>query len=108
MLDRLFQHCQGTGGEPLPMTGAVGSDYRILVSASVSRPKAQLYAFNLRQVIPPIAVPMNGTATVPLDLQPLLHRVYDKARLELAIDYQQTPSPKLSDKDTAWILSLLN
>jgi hypothetical protein len=96
------------GGETLPMTGAVGSDYRILVSASASRPKAQLYAFNLRQVIPPIAVPLNGTATVPLDLQPLLHRVYDKARLELAIDYQQSLSPKLSDEDTAWILSLLN
>jgi Protein of unknown function (DUF4058) len=92
----------------LPMTGAVESDYRILVSVSQSRPKAQLYAFNLRQVIPTIAIPLNGTATVQLDLQPLLHRVYDKARLELAIDYQQSLSPKLSDEDTAWILSLLN
>jgi Protein of unknown function (DUF4058) len=96
------------GGDALPMTGAIESDYRILVSASECRPKAQLYAFNLQQVIPTIAVPLNGTATVSLDLQPLLHRVYDKARFELAIDYQQSLSPKLSDQDTAWILSCMN
>jgi hypothetical protein len=104
------------GGDALPMTGAIESDYRVLVSASECRPKAQLYAFNLQQVIPTIAVPLNGTATVSLDLQPLLHRVYDKARFELArcsadtarVDYQQSLSPKLSDQDTAWILSCMN
>jgi hypothetical protein len=42
----------------------------------------------LRQVIPTIAIPLNGTASVALDLQPLLHRVYDRARFELAIDYE--------------------
>ena len=96
------------GGEAMPMTGAVESDYRILVSASEHRPKAQLYAFNLRQVIPEIAIPLKAHGTVTLALQPLLHRVYDKARLELAINYQQSLSPKLSDEDTAWILSLVN
>ncbi|MGI0491674.1 DUF4058 family protein [Alkalinema pantanalense CENA528] len=96
------------GGEAMPMTRAVESDYRILVSASEHRPKAQLYAFNLRQVIPEIAIPLNANGTVTLALQPLLHRVYDKARLELAIDYQQSFSPKLSDEDAAWILSLVN
>jgi hypothetical protein len=95
------------GGEALPMTGAIESDYRILVSTSEHRPKAQLYAFNLRQVIPTIAVPLNDTATVSLDLQPLLHRVYDKARFELAIDYQQALSPRLSEQDTGWILSAI-
>jgi Protein of unknown function (DUF4058) len=54
------------GGDALPMTGAIESDYRILVSASECRPKAQLYVFNLQQVIPTIAVPLNGTATVSL------------------------------------------
>jgi Protein of unknown function (DUF4058) len=87
------------GGEALPMTGAVKSDYRILVSVSERRPKAQLYAFNLRQVIPSIAIPLNGIASVALDLQPLLHRVHDRARFELAIDYRQLLSPKLSDED---------
>jgi hypothetical protein len=95
-------------GEPLPMMGAVASHYRILVSPSSSRPKAQLYAFNLREPIPTIAVPLDGSATIPLDLQPLLHQVYDRARFELAIDYRQALSPKLSTDETAWILGLLN
>jgi Protein of unknown function (DUF4058) len=71
----------------LAMVGAVVSHYRILVSSSLMRPKAQLYAFNLRQVIPAIALPLKGETTIALDLQPLLHRVYDRAQFELAIDY---------------------
>ncbi len=31
-------------GQPFPMVGAVPSDYRILISRSPQRPKAQLYA----------------------------------------------------------------
>ncbi len=42
-------------GEPLPIVGAVPSHYRILVSVSPDRPKAQLYAFNLPQPIPQIS-----------------------------------------------------
>ena len=85
----------------------IASHYRILVSTSEHRSKAQLYAFNLRQPIPAIAVPLKGNTTVSLALQPLLYRVYDKARLELAIDYQQPLSPKLSEEDAAWILTVL-
>jgi hypothetical protein len=90
------------GGEALPMVGAVVSHYRILVSSSLMRPKAQL--FNLRQVIPSIALPLKGAATIALDLQPLLHRVYDRARFELAIDYAEVLSPRLSSEDVAWVL----
>jgi hypothetical protein len=43
-------------GEMLPMVGATSSDYRILVSRSDRRPQAHLYAFNLRQPIPPIQI----------------------------------------------------
>jgi hypothetical protein len=95
-------------GEPIPIRGAVVSHYRILVSPSYSRPKAQLYAFNLRQPIPTIAVPLDRAATIPLDLQPLLHQVYDRARFELAIDYRRSLSPQLSNDDAAWLLGVLN
>jgi hypothetical protein len=71
------------------------------------RPKAQLYAFNLRQVIPSIALPLKGEATIALDLQPLLHQVYDRARFELAIDYSGVLSPRLSSEDGAWVLGLV-
>jgi Protein of unknown function (DUF4058) len=35
-----------------------------------------------------------------LDLQPLLHQIYDRA---LAIDYQQQPLPKLPLEDWGWV-----
>jgi Protein of unknown function (DUF4058) len=90
-------------GDPLPMVGAATSDYRILVSRSDQRPKAQLYAFNLRQPIPTIQIPLAANTAVTLDLQPLLHQIYDRARLALAIDYQKPPIPKLSPDDLAWL-----
>jgi Protein of unknown function (DUF4058) len=90
-------------GDPLPMVGAATSDYRILVSRSDRRPKAQLYAFSLRQPIPAIQIPLAADTAVTLDLQPLLHQIYDRARLALAIDYQKPPIPKLSSDDRAWL-----
>ncbi|MGA7937228.1 MAG: DUF4058 family protein [Kovacikia sp.] len=96
------------GREPMPMLGAVGSVYRILVSRSQERPKAQLYAFSLRQPLPPLPIPLRLGETEPvLELQPLLNRVYDKARFELAIDYQQSPIPKLSSDELAWLQSCM-
>lgn len=67
------------------MIGAIPSDYRILISRSPQRPKAQLYAFSLRQPIPAFPIPLRTGEQEPiLELQPLLYRVYDRARLELA------------------------
>lgn len=94
------------GGEPMPMLGAARSNYRILVSRRQERPKAHLYAFSLRQPIPPFPVPLRPGEPEPLlELQPLLHRVYDRARFELAIDYQQSPTLKLSGEDWTWVQS---
>jgi Protein of unknown function (DUF4058) len=90
-------------GDPLPMVGAITSDYRILVSRSDRRPKAQLYAFNLRQPIPTIQIPLAADTAVILEIQPLLHQIYDRARLALAIDYQKPPIPKLSPDDRVWL-----
>jgi Protein of unknown function (DUF4058) len=97
------------GGEPLPIIGGFISDYRILISRSPQRPKAQLYAFNLRQEIPAFPIPLRQGEPEPLlELQPLLHRVYDRARLELAINYSQPCTPKLSLEDEIWLQSLMN
>lgn len=77
------------GGERMPIKGIAQSLYRILVSRSSQRPQAQLYGFGLRQPIPAFPIPLQSDEPEPLlDLQPLLHQVYDRARFELAIDYQ--------------------
>ena len=93
------------GGRPLPMKGSRESDYRILVSRSCDRPHAQLYGFNLGQEIPTFGIPLQkGVPQALLQLQPLVHQVYDRARFELAIDYTQVLSPQLSDVEKRLIL----
>lgn len=97
------------GGEPMPMLGGTRSDYRILISRSPERPKAQLYAFSLRQLIPAVPIPLRSGEIEPLlEMQPLLHHVYDKARFELAIDYGKVPNPKPSTDDLDWLHGCLS
>jgi len=96
-------------GEPMRMfdTGAP-SDYRILVSRAERRPQADLYAFSVRQPIPSFPIPLQREDTEPrLDLQTLLHELYDRAGFDLAIDYRSDPVPPLSEADAAWADALL-
>ncbi|MEH2361356.1 DUF4058 family protein [Nostoc sp.] len=97
------------GGEPMPILGnQIKSDYRILVSRSESRPKAELYPFGLQEQIPAFLLPICREDTEPLvDLQILLHGVYDRAGFDLAIDYNREPVPPLGEVDAAWVYELL-
>ncbi len=94
-------------GEPQPMAGGIASDYRILISHAAERPEAELYAFNLRDSIPPFALPLQAGDQEPvIDLNRLLGKVYDEAALELAIDYSQPPVG-LSPEDLAWLQAFI-
>ena len=76
-------------GEPMPiLENGIQSDYRILVSQCDRRPSADLYAFNLQDVIPSFPLPLRKEDTEPLvDLQELLNGVYERAGYDLVIDY---------------------
>ena len=94
-------------GQPLSPIEQQRQDYRILVSRSDRRPTAQIYAFNLKEPIPAIPIPLFSDEPEPLlHLQPLLQRVYEKGRYHLAIDYQQPPQPPLAESDRAWAEAL--
>ena len=43
----------------------------------------------------------------PLDLQKILHQVYDQGRYDLIIDYQQKIIPALSNSDAIWAENIL-
>jgi Protein of unknown function (DUF4058) len=78
--------------------------YRLLVSRSQARPKAELYGFNLQDRIPTFAVPLQNQDAEPvIDLHALLDMVYDRAGYAFAIDYAQAVVPKLSEDDQVWI-----
>ena len=83
-------------GDPMPMIGNnIQSHYRILVCRGDRRPYADLYAFNLQDVIPSFPLPLRSGDTEPIiDLQALLNQVYDIYGYDLVVDYSQQPVPK--------------
>ncbi len=95
-------------GEPMPVIGRpVQSDYRILVSRGTQRPRARLYAFNLRQPIPTFHIPLLPGDTEPeVDLGHILHALYERARFDLRLDYTIPPVPPLSAEDALWASTL--
>jgi hypothetical protein len=93
-------------GEPMPVVGPpVVSDYRMLVSRGSRRPRAQLYAWSLRQTIPTFILPLlKGDYEPTVDLGAVLHALYDRARFDLRLDYTQPPVPTFTAEDVAWTL----
>jgi hypothetical protein len=93
------------GGEPMPILGQRdGEDYRILVSRSDHRPRADLYGFNLPESIPVFSLPLRSEDAEPsIDLQGLLYQVYERAGYGVVLDYGQEPVPALSAENAAWL-----
>src|SRR5712691_4437859 len=96
-------------GEPMPVVGPpVISDYRVLVSRGSRRPRAQLYAWGVRQKIPTFVLPLlKDDAEPTVDLGAVLHALYDRARFDLRLDYTQPPVPSLAEDDAVWARSLV-
>lgn len=67
------------------------------------RPKADLYAFNLQNVIPCFPLPLRSEdIELLVDLQILLTELYNRASYDLVIDYSREPVLPLSEEDAAW------
>ena len=95
--------------EPMPLlANSSQSHYRILVSRGDCRPSADLYAFNLRDAIPPFPLPLRAGDPEPIiDLKLLLSDIYDRTAYDLKVDYTLDPVPSLSATDAAWANALL-
>ena len=96
-------------GEPLPFSeSSIDSHYRILVSRASHRPIADLYAFNLPEVIPAFPLPLTIEDVEPtIELQKLLEETYQKSGYDYFIDYTQEIVLPLSSQDTDWINATL-
>jgi hypothetical protein len=42
-----------------------------------------------------------------LDLSDILHALFERARYDLSIDYEQPPVPRLRKKDALWAATIL-
>jgi Protein of unknown function (DUF4058) len=93
---------------PMPVSGGVEAHYRILVSRSEQRPKADLFAFNLPDAIPTFALPLlPGDAEPIVDLKALIETIYDQGSYDLRLNYGEIPAPALSPRDRAWVEGIL-
>ena len=97
-------------GVPMPLRDqAKRSDYRILISRGAASPRATLFAFNIRQQIPTIPIPLlTGDGEPSLDLGAVLHALYDRARFDLRLDYAKPPVPELKNRGGEWAQTVLN
>ena len=95
------------GGPRLPLENLPACDYCVTVSRAQTRPDVEVWPIQLRERLPIVGIPLKGEfADVPLDLQTLLHRVYDIAGYEDYI-YETEPEPPLNEQDRVWAQSLL-
>ncbi len=95
------------GGMAMPTEDRPSSTYSVMVSRADDRPEAGFWSINLRDRLPVIPIPLRPPhADARLDLQILLHRIYDAAGYQFYI-YEGTPSPGLASEDVSWARQLL-
>ena len=91
----------------MPFEDFPACDYYAVVSPVERRPKASLWPIRLRDGLPTIPIPLRAPhADLRLDLQAILHRIYDAAGYEKFI-YDGDPVPPLRPDDEAWARQLL-
>lgn len=90
------------GGPRLPLEELGPCAYYALVSRVEDRPRAGIWPIGLREPLPVIPIPLQAPhPDARLDLQQVVHRLYDAAGYEDYI-YLGLPSPPLAADDAAW------
>jgi hypothetical protein len=89
------------GGPRMPWLDLPPCSYYALVS------RADVWPVGIRDPLPSVPIPLNpGDAEPLIDLQALLHRVYDSAGYASSI-YDGQPEPRLNPDDETWAAGLL-
>ena len=80
-------------------------DYRILISRSEQRPRAELYTWSVTEPIPEISLPLSNGDELPLSLKPAVDEACD--RTDLLVNYQTPPLPPLRFEESLWLEDFL-
>ncbi len=90
------------GGEAMPGEDRPACVYSVLVSRVEERPEAGFWPLGLADPLPIIPIPLRAPhADASLDVQALLHRVYDEAGYEYDV-YDGPPHPAFTAEEEAW------
>jgi Protein of unknown function (DUF4058) len=89
-------------GPRLPLDGLPACDYCVTVSRAQERPRVGIWPIQLKDKLPIIPVPLRPPdADATVDLQAILHRVYDAAGYADYL-YSTPPRPPLDAKSATW------
>jgi hypothetical protein len=95
------------GWPKMPGEEAPISDYSVMVSVVEERPRGDYWPIALKDPLPPIPIPLREPVSVaPLDLQSVLHYVFDRAYYKDYI-YEGSPIPVLGKDDLAWAQTVI-
>lgn len=90
------------GGPRMPIEDLPDCDYYAMVNRREDRPRVALWPVRLRERLPVLPIPLRTPdPAARLDLQELLHHVYDAGGYEDYI-FTGTPRPPLHPDDAAW------
>lgn len=96
------------GWPRLPLDDLPDCDYYALVSRVEMRPKVGIWPIRLRDSLPVIPIPLRAPdPDARLDLQAILHRLYDAAGYADDI-YAGQPQPPLHPADAVWANEILS
>jgi hypothetical protein len=97
------------GGRRLPTLERLKpADYFAFICRGQTRPRADVYAWSLRQTLPSVPIPLaSDDREVALDLQAVFSRVHDDFGYDYSLDFAQPVQPPLSEADSEWAERLL-
>ncbi len=91
----------------IPVENVHSGDYCIVVSRAQDRPRVNFWPIGLREPLPGVPIPLRpGEPNVILELQAVLHGVYDRAGYGRRI-YSDAPTPPLRPDDAVWANAIL-
>ena len=94
------------GGLPMPDEERPRSPYGVMVSRAEERPAAGFWPIALADHLPVIPIPLRFSSHALLDLQEVLHHVYDHGTYADEI-YEGAPEPALKGPDLNWARQIL-
>ena len=95
------------GHKRMPIEGLEACDYCIMVCRSHRRPGVDLWPIGLRESLPRIPIPLNHEdPDAVIDLQKLLHELYDAAGYSDYI-YSGSPRPAIPMDDQIWVADIV-
>jgi hypothetical protein len=98
------------GGDAMPLKHRTEQrDYELMISRAHQRPRATLMTFTVQQRIPTFQLPLYpGDPEPTVDLNQILHDLYERGSYDLRLNYQRDAEPPLSGAAVAWAEAVLH